>query len=116
MKEQALTKSVKHLFNTIGAEDILRDENGVWFLEDKPLNEGQKKLLISEANVFTKTLLWKTLQLDVKFQANRKMFNDSKTEMDLIAGKLWTLTLDCFKTRLESMCKGRGAFNTKNLK
>ena len=115
-KEEKLTQQVKHLFNTIGVEDILREEKGVWFLEDKPLNEGQRKLLISEATVFTKTLLWKVLQTDVKYQANKKMFELSNTEMDLTAGKLWLETLNCFRTRLESMCKGLGMFNTKNLK
>src|SRR3990167_3451765 len=100
MKE--LNKAIKDLFNTIGAEDILRDENGVWFLEDKPLNEGQKKLLISEANVFTKTLLWRVLQADVRWQANKAMFEKAQTTEDLTAGKLWVYTLQCFKTRLES--------------
>src|SRR3990167_6891150 len=110
-KEEKLTKEVKHLFNTIGAEDILRDENGIWYLEDKPLNEGQKKLLISEANVFTKTLLWKVLQDDVRWQANQAMFLKAKSIEDLVAGKLFLYVLDCFETRLKSMANGKGIFN-----
>lgn len=109
-----LTRAVKILFNTIGSEDILRvHESGQWMFEGKPLNEQEKLLLISEATQFLETRLWKVLQKDIQWQTNRKMFLLAKTEDELTAGKLWLLTLDAFKTRLESMKGGSAKFNNK---
>lgn len=115
-KEKVLTKTVKQLFNTIDVEDILREENGVWFVEDKPLNEGEKKLLIAEAQTFLKSRLWRVLKTDVKYQANKRMFEESKDNFDMVMGKSWLYVLDCIKTRLESLGKERGIFNSKSIK
>jgi hypothetical protein len=110
-KDEVLQEIVKDLYTTIGADDILKEIQGVWFVGDKPLQEEEKKLIIAEAQIFINTKLWKILQLDVKYRANLKMFEQSKTETDLIAGKLWLFTLDCFKTRIKSLSKGKGTFN-----
>ena len=110
-RDVILTEAVSRLFNTIGSKDILREENGQWFLEDKPIGDAKKKQLQAEAMQFLSTGLWKVLQTDVKHQANKKMFTESMSEANITAGKLWTYTLDCFRTRLESMNKGSGIFN-----
>ena len=108
---EILTKAVKRLFNTIGADDILKEKDGKWFLQDKAISEGNRKGLISEANMFLGSQLWKVLQLDIKYHSNKRMFLESKNEIDMIAGKLWLFTLDSIKTRLESMDKGSAIFN-----
>ena len=115
-KEKVLTKTVAHLFNTIGAEDILREEDGVWYSEGKPMDDGIKKLLISEAQIFLKSRLWRVLSADIKHQANKRMFIEAKDLLDMIMGKSWLYVLDAMKTRLESLEKGRGIYNTKNIK
>lgn len=113
-KYTILTLAVRKLFNTLGPADILKvSDGGQWMSEGKTLNEGQKKLLIAEAINFTNTTLWKVLQADIKYQANRRMFNRSKTALDLVAGKLWLFTLDAINTRLKSLAKGDGSFNSK---
>lgn len=113
-KNKILTQAVRRLFNTIGAEDILRANiTGEWMHKGKILPDSQKNLLMAEAKNFTESLLWSILQDDVKYQANRKMYLTGKTEMDLVAGKLWTFTLDAMKTRLQSMNKGSGMFNSQ---
>lgn len=110
-EDEVLTEVVKELYNTIGADDVLKEEQGQWTITGKPVDEGVRKLLISEASIFLKTRLWTVLQNDIKYRANKMMFEKSKTEMDLVAGKLWLYTLDSFKTRLESLTKGKGTFN-----
>lgn len=109
--EDVLTGAVKHLFNTIGENDILKEVNGVWMADGKPLNEGQRKLLISEGKTFYHSTIWRVLQVDIKYRANRAMFERSKTEMDLIAGKLWLYVLDAINTRLKSLSGGSGTYN-----
>lgn len=111
-KVYVLTLAVKRLFNTIGSEDILKvNEVGQWQFEGKLITEQEKSILIAEATQFLEMKLWKVLQKDIQWQTNRKMFLLAKTEDELTAGKLWLLTLDAFKTRLQSMRKGNGSFN-----
>ena len=114
-KHKILTKAVKRFFNTISAEDILRvdETSGQWIFQGKPISENQKKVLISEAEEFLDTTLWEILQTDIKFQMNKRIYLESKTDMDLIAGKLGTLILDAMRTRLKSMKKGSPLFNNK---
>ena len=111
-KDEVLTRAVKKLYNTIGSEDILREEMGQWTINGKPINDAIKKLLVSEAQIFLKSRLWQGLQTDIKYRANKVMFEKAQTEQDLIAGKLWLYTIDSIKTRLESLVKGSGRFNS----
>jgi hypothetical protein len=107
-KNEALTEAVRQLFNAISEEDILHEEDGVWIVQGKPLNDAQKKLLIVEAKQFTAMRLWKVLQLDLKWKANELMFLKSKTDNDLIVGKLWLYSLKQLKNRLENISKESG--------
>lgn len=113
ISDEVLTEAVKDLFNTISADDILRQEGNDWFVGDKKLNDGDKKLLIAEANQFLITKLWQVLQNDIFYQANRAMFEKSKSKNDMVAGKLFLYALDSIKTRLESLSKESGNFNQK---
>lgn len=104
-KEQVLTKSVKHLFNTIDSEDLFEEKDGQWTTNGKIMNDGEKKLLQSEAKLFMNTRLWKVLKNEVKFRAEKAMFEKAKTEMDLTAGKLFLYVLDVIQTRLDKLLK-----------
>lgn len=110
-KRWVLQEGVKDLFNTLGKNDILEEKDGKWIISGKEVTDAEKKTLIAEAQSFTRMRLWKVLQADVKYKANKLMYEQSKSEMDLIAGKLWLYTLDCFRTRLESLDKGKGNLN-----
>lgn len=108
-KDEVLTEAVKELYNTIGQEDILQEEpDGKFRFLDKTMTDADKQRIVVEAREFTKTLLWKVLQIDVKYQANKMMFLEAENEIQITAGKLWLYTLDCFKTRLNSLSKQSG--------
>lgn len=114
-KFEILTLTVKRLYNTIGAEDILKQhDTGQWTFEGKPVTDSDRKLLVVEATQFMETKLWKVLQADIKYQANRRMFISAKSEIDIVAGKLWLFTLDAFRTRLESLKNNSPLFNNKD--
>ena len=42
-----------------------------------------------EARNFLQGTLWKTIQADIQYQANHRMFVLGKSEADLVAGKLF---------------------------
>lgn len=111
--EDVLTERVRDLFNTIGPDDILQEVNGEWMVEGKKMQEPIQKILVSEATSFLASRLWDVFKRDIKYQANRVMFEDSRSERDLVAGKLMLYILDCMKTRLESLTKGRGNLSIK---
>lgn len=113
-KRYILSLAVKRLYNTIGSDDILKvHDTGQWMFAGKPLSSGETKLLVAEATSFLETKLWKLLQTDIKYQANRKMFLLAENEEQLTAGKLWLLTIEAISQRLENMKLGNGSFNKK---
>lgn len=108
-----LTLAVRRLYNTIGADDILREnERGEWVSEGKVLSKGVVDLVTAEARAFEGSTLWRVLQRDVQWQSNRRMFILGKTEMDMAVGKLWLYSFDAIRTRLNSIVAGSGKFNT----
>lgn len=115
IKHRLLTRAVKRHFNTLGPDDILKEaEGGQWMFERRPLSKQEVNLLKAETAQLLEMRLWKVLQADIKYQANRKMFLLSETDADLVAGKLWVYTLDAFHTRLKSITKGGAQFNSED--
>lgn len=112
-KEELLTLAVRKLFNTLSAQDILKEEGGVWFYMGKAMTDAEKGMLVSEATILLDSKLWNILTTDICYRANQKMFVASVNTDDLVAGKLWLYTLDAMKTRLKSMRGSSGLFNNK---
>lgn len=113
-KKELLTRAVKLHFNTIGAEDILhvRPADGQWMFQGKPITKAERDLLIAEADRFINSTLWRMLQADVKYQANRKLYLLATEESHLTMAKSWIYVLDAIATRLKSMKNGDGMFNS----
>ena len=109
--KEVLTAAVAGFYNTIGTDDILREVNGKWMVGEKEVDDSIKQAMIGEAKTLLNMRLWKVLQNDIKYRANKQMFLESQSEIDLIAGKLWLYTLDCINTRLDSISKESGRFN-----
>lgn len=113
-RKELLTMAVRKLFNTIGPEDILKEQSdGTWRFGRHSLTEPERNQLIAEAKQFSESKLWHVLTADIKWQANRKTFIGAKDELDFIAGKLWQYTFDCINTRLKSIAKKSGMFNIR---
>ena len=113
-KRRLLTLAVTKCFSTIGPEDILKGSaTGEWRLGEKTLSAQQRDRLIAEAAQFERSLLWRVLKTDIRHQANKATFLTARSEDELTAGKLWLWTLDAFKTRLKSMAKGSGMYNSE---
>lgn len=99
-----LSLAIEQLFNTIGRNDILRQEGGVWFWEDKPLNKQQVNALKKEFQAIQNTFAFKVLERDILYQAQKKK-DEAVTLMQLESAKLLQFTWDIIKTRLNQMRK-----------
>lgn len=99
-KNAILTEVVKNLFNTISSEDILRYEDGEYIFQGRPLLPDELQQLKAEAEFFRKSKLWKVIDKDVKFQLNRKLYNEANITTDILWGKLILYYHDIINTRL----------------
>ncbi len=104
-KGEILTEAVKYLFNTIGSEDILKYEDGQYIFQGRPLLPDEVSDLKNQAKVLLSSKLWKVLDMDVKYQLNRKMFLDSSVNLDIHWGKLLQYYHDILNTRIKNLLK-----------
>lgn len=102
-KHVILTEAVKKLFNTIGPEDILKLEQDVWTFEGKPLTRMEMTNLRQEAEFLRRSKLWRVLKLDIRYQLNKKMYEEGRTELDVVWGKLALYLDDIARARLKSL-------------
>lgn len=105
-KHEILTLAVSRLFNTIGADDILRmNEAGQWMFKNRPLTADEVQAFKEEAVFFKQSRLWRVLSLDVKYQLNKKMYEEANLTVDVMWGKLLLYYHDIIRTRLDRMLK-----------
>ena len=102
-KHKILTKAVAHLFNTITEDDILKRQGAEYTFKGKPLMDAQIQSLRSQSEGWMESHLFEIIDYELKYQANRKMYLDSKNEMDMIAGKLIVYTWDIIKSKLKKL-------------
>jgi hypothetical protein len=106
-RHEVLTLAVKKLFTTVGDNDILKQKEGKWFYRNVALKESDMKLLTAETHVFLNSYLYKILQTEIEYRANRRMFLESKNEFDLIAGKVMLYILDIIKSVLNRITQSK---------
>lgn len=95
LQKQLAPLVFKELFNGITEDDVLKLVNGKLIHRGVPLSLEQKNSIIMEAeNLKTNNALIAILT-DLKFTANKKIYEDSVSIEDILAGKmaLWTVDL-----------------------
>ena len=107
LKHEVLTEAVKHLFNAIGPEDVLRrdKETGLLKFEGRLMSEAEETMLKAEAETLLELKVWRVLKADVGRQLNEKMFNNPNTQNELLWGKLLMFYDEVLRTRLQSLSK-----------
>lgn len=104
-RRRILTLAVRRLYNAVGSEDILKQDmaSGQWTYMGKPISKEETGVLIEQARNLLDSRLWKVLQTDLKYQANKRMFTDSVDLVDMVAGKLLIYYIDIIHTRLKKL-------------
>jgi len=98
-----LDARVAELFSTIRREDLLRNENGVWYSGGRPLTDHEIRQIKAESRVLSSMFVWQELQKDIEYQAYKTIFTKSRSEFDLIGGKFLKLYVDIINTRLKEL-------------
>lgn len=104
VRHALIIEAVKHCFNTISSEDILRFD-GVWKFDGKEISPQQIEVLQAQAETLQGMFLWKVLRKDIEYQLNKKMFLEEKITMDVMWGQLITYLFDIINTRLKQLSK-----------
>lgn len=98
-----LDARVSKLFSTIHPSDLLRNEKGTWYSEDRQLTQPEVQQIQAEARMLQNLFLWNELQKDVEYHAYRYIFTKSRGEFDLIGGKFLKLYIDIINTRIKEI-------------
>ena len=105
-RNMVLTEAVKHLFNTVSADDILKENpDGTIKFENKTFTPNYRQDLREQAKLLPDLFLWKVLRADIKYQLNKKMFQESLITEDVMWGKLLLWLWDCIETRIDKLKK-----------
>lgn len=98
-----LDARVAELFHTIRKSDLLRQENGAWYSGGRELTIHEIRQIKAEARALLNSRLWQALEDDVDYQAYNLIFTKSRSELDLIGGKMLKVYLDIHKTKLKEL-------------
>ena len=94
----------RYLFNYIVEEDILRTKDGVeYFLNSKKLSEEQLREIRRGAKVLKKSLVLKLLFKEIRFIAQKRMFEESGNETDLLFGKGMLYNIDVIEKKINTL-------------
>ena len=96
---------LKHLFNTITANDILvYDLNDKTFqVADKVLPAGDKQDIISGARSIKNMYVWQMINKDMKYQSNKLIYEKSENTDDILFGKAILYSLDVIDKKLKNL-------------
>lgn len=74
-------------YNLITEDDILRIHGEKWIVKNRELLKGEIVNLQSDAEVITRTQLWKFYVNEIKWHAQKRATIDAKDDLDLLAAK-----------------------------
>lgn len=98
-----LDTRISELFSTISKNDLLHNENGIWYSGGRELSQPEVQGIKNEARMLQNLRLWQELQKDIEYHAYKYIFTKSRTEFDLIGGKFLKLYVDIINTRLKEL-------------
>ena len=93
----------KHLYNGITEDDVLSVVGSTVIHRGVPLSQQQKNsIIISAENLKTNDAL-AAIITDLKFTANKKMYHDSVSVEDLLAGKMALWVIDLLEKKIVNL-------------
>lgn len=104
-REELRNELLKELFNAVTADDVLRYESGKLYVADKVLPEADILDIVSGAKSIRDMFVWQMLIRDMKYQANRMMYENSQSVDDMQFGKAVLYAVDVQENKLKNLSK-----------
>lgn len=96
----------KALFNTIDESDVLKQlSNGDFAVGGKILPQSHKDALLADAKLLKTMPLWDHLLKDMKYESNKKMYENAQSVDDIIFGKACLWLLDVMEKKIDKLSK-----------
>jgi len=94
---------LKHLFNAITEEEILKHNGKKFIVGGKELPEADYRDITSGARAMKEMYVWKMLSKEMKWNANKDIYQKSQTIDDVLFGKAVLYTLDVMEKKLDKL-------------
>lgn len=105
LKRRILNWLLSHLFNAVTEADGLVYSDGKFYNQGIEIPPEQADKLTSEAYQIQHTTLWPLLLSSMKWAANKKMYLDSSSDSDIVAGKWMLYTIDIIEKKIINLSK-----------
>ena len=103
IKNKILNFILKHLFNSITEQDVLHVVGNNVFYKDTLLTKKQRDGIILEAKEIKNLAVYKILVDELKYSANKKIYQNSVTTDDLVFGKAALWVIDILETKINKL-------------
>lgn len=94
---------IKHLFNTIDKDDVLRVVKGKVMFKGRALSLDVIEKLKEDCAKFKNSTLWKILSNELKYLHNIKMYEESMDYQSMLMGKMGLYNLDIIEQKLNQI-------------
>jgi len=71
----------------------------------KPMPDENFEQLKADARTFRDSAIWQVIQNEIKFAANKRMFERSQTTDDILFGKVMLYVIDIINKKLQNIAK-----------
>lgn len=105
MKRRIANWCLKYLFNAVTHEDVLRQVNGHTVFRGQVVNQATQKDLVSGAKTLKQLNTFKMLMQEMKYLSNKRMFEHSKTNDDILFGKAMLYAVDILESKVDNISK-----------
>jgi len=105
LKLKILNWCLSNLFNSITEEDILKFNGKYFNVGDKVLPNADSYDIISGADGIKRSYVWQLLVKDMKYTANKMMYEKSKSADDMIFGKACLYIISVLENKLDNLSK-----------
>lgn len=105
MTKKKINLIAKDLFNNVRQEDVLQFIGGKLFHGGKIVSPDQQKMLSEDAAAIIKMPVWRLLVDEMRYLGNKKIYEDSTSDIDILAGKMVLWTMDVFQKKLSNLSR-----------
>jgi hypothetical protein len=105
LRNWVINQLTRHLFNTITKEDILVQKNSQLYLKGKLLDKEITGEIKESARGIATSTVWKFLDREVQYQANKMIYEHSVDSDGYIAGKMLLKAREIINNSLTNLSK-----------
>lgn len=93
----------RQIFNLVVENDILKVSGNKVIHKGRVLTNDEKKSIIGQAKSMNEMFFWELLLTEMKHIGNQKIYFESKTESDLLAGKMILWVVDVMERKVKNL-------------